>query len=170
MFGLVKLYLERAENEIMLAEALFKISGRSSFKEELEIDKQETFYSAVISHAYYSIFYSVKAILLMKDIKTKPPNEHKKVYAEFKKLVDSGFVDTLKGTSKSLFEIYEEESVKAESLLNIFFSEKKKRGKFTYKKLPQANVEPAKESLDNCLIFFKNINAIIDKSKVKDEN
>ena len=159
MFGLVKLYLERAENEIVLAETLFKISGGDSFKEKLEIDKQETFYSAVINHAYYSIFYSAKAVLLMRGVKTKLPSEHKKTYDEFKKLVDSGFI------SDNLFEIYEKESVKAESLLNIFFSEKRKRGKFTYKRLPQANKIPAEESLDNSRMFFKNINVIVEKSE-----
>ena len=166
MFGLVKLYLERAENEIMLAETLFKISGDEGLKETFNLGKEETFYSGVISHAYYAIFYSAKAILLLKGIKTKPPEEHKKTYKAFRKLIYSGFID------KNLFEIYEKESIKAESLLNIFFSEKKKRGKFTYEKLPQANIEPAKESLNNSLIFFKNINAItiIEKnSGVEDE-
>ena len=53
--------------------------------------------------------------------------------------------------------------VRAEELLKIFSKEKGKRGKFTYQKLPQANQEPAKESLDNALFFFKNINKILRK-------
>ena len=51
----------------------------------------------------------------------------------------------------------------AEELLGIFSKEKGKRGRFTYQKLPQANREPAKESLDNASFFFKNINKILRK-------
>ena len=153
--SLIKLYLERAENEILLAETIFKISSNFDLKENLDLNKEESFYSAVISHCYYSIFYCAKAILLTKGIKTKVPNEHKKILDAFKKIVDSGFID------KRLFEIYEKEVVKAESLLNVFFHEKKKRGHFTYRKLPQANKPFARESLDNALMFFKNINAIV---------
>jgi len=50
--------------------------------------------------------------------------------------------------------------VRAEELLGIFSMEK---GKFIYQKLPQTNKEPAKESLDNAYLFFKNINKIIRK-------
>ena len=154
MEGLVRLYFERAENELVLAESLFKISSDNALKAHLEIKTAETFYSAVISHSYYSIFYCAKAILLANSIKTEPPEEHKKTYNKFKQL---------KGVlSENLLYIYKIESIKAESLLKIFFDEKKKRGKFTYKTLPQANEEPAKESLKNAGIFFKNINAIIE--------
>ena len=162
MEGIIKLYLERAESEITLSQALFKISGDNLLKENLEIEQKETFYSAVISHAYYSIFYSAKAFLLSKGIKTAAPQEHKKVYKQFKRL--GGVIN------ENLIEIYETEAMKAESLLKIFFDEKKKRGEFTYKTLPQANVEPAKESISNALIFFKNINALIENQDKKDEN
>jgi uncharacterized protein (UPF0332 family) len=155
MEGIVKLYLERAENELILAESLFKISSENLLKEELEIGNQ-TFYSGVISHSYYCIFYCAKAFLMFKNIKTKPPNEHNKVYTEFKKLKE--FINSI------LIEIYEEESIKAESLLKIFFDEKKKRGEFTYRKLPQANKEPAKRSLENAGKFFRNINLILRKN------
>lgn len=158
MLPLVKLYLERAENEIVLAETIYKISSRDNLKKQFNLGS-ETFYSAVISHCYYSIFYCAKAILLVHGIKTKPPMEHDKTYEGFKKLISSGFI------SKKLFEIYEEEVVKAESLLNIFSKEKSKRGMFTYRKLPQANVWPARKSLENASFFFKNINAIVKDEK-----
>ncbi len=53
--------------------------------------------------------------------------------------------------------MYEEILIKADTLLHIFKHEKNKRGKFTYRKLPQANLNPAQESLDNALNFFKHI-------------
>ncbi len=52
--------------------------------------------------------------------------------------------------------------IKADTLLHIFKYEKGKRGKFTYRKLSQANLEPAQESLDNAITFFKHINNLCD--------
>lgn len=80
---------------------------------------------------------------------------------EFEKLTFSGEIDV------ELLKIYKEIVIKADELLGIFRKEKSKRGKFTYKKLPQANLEPATESLTNAEKFFKNINLMLQK---KEEN
>ena len=53
--------------------------------------------------------------------------------------------------------------VKAESLLEIFRAEKKKRGDFTYNTIAQANIEPANESLKNAKTFFKHCNAYLNQ-------
>ena len=113
--------------------------------------KEDTYYSATISHAYYSIFYAAKAYLLLKGIKTCAPEEHKKTFVEFSKLVDKGTVDM------GLLKIYQTMLMKADTLLHIFELEKSKRGNFTYKKIPQVNQEPAQESINNAKIFFNNI-------------
>jgi uncharacterized protein (UPF0332 family) len=113
--------------------------------------KEDTYYSAAISHAYYSIFYSAKAYLMLKGIKTQAPEEHKKTFDEFSKFVEAGTVDM------ELLEIYKKMIMKADTLLNIFQLEKGKRGKFTYKRIPQANKEPAQESIRNAKIFFNHI-------------
>ena len=65
--------------------------------------------------------------------------------------------------------------IRADELLGLYKLEKKKRGKFTYRKLPQANLEYAKESVDNAFKFFKNIYTILgkfemDKNKRNIEN
>ncbi|MEK6891092.1 MAG: HEPN domain-containing protein [Nanoarchaeota archaeon] len=152
-----KLYLERAENEIKLSEIIMSISNDSSLQLNVfKIDNSATFFSAVISHSYYSIFYSAKAYLLKKGIKTKPPEEHKKTYKEFRKFVEKGIID------QELLKIYEEVLVKADNLLGIFKVEKKKRGEFTYEKLPQANLEPAQDSLENSKFFFKHIRKLCE--------
>src|SRR3989344_2217089 len=147
-----KLYLERAENEIRLADIIMQLSINPDLQVKIfEEGKTDTFFSAVISHAYYSIFYTAKAYLMMKGIITKVPEEHKKTYGEFKNLVFQGIVD------KELLKLYEEVLIKAEELLGIFKIEKKKRGEFTYQRIAQANLEPAKESLENAKTFLKNI-------------
>ncbi|MEK6943003.1 MAG: hypothetical protein AABX00_03000 [Nanoarchaeota archaeon] len=145
------LYIERSKNELDLAQSIFKLSTDSKLKLEFELKEDSTFFSNVISNSYYCIFYAAKALLQIKNIITEPPEEHRKTLDEFEKLALSGEIDV------ELLKIYREIVIKADELLGIFKKEKSKRGIFTYKKLPQANLEPAKESLDNAEKFFKNI-------------
>lgn len=152
----VKLYLERAENEFRLANAVFNLSEDEETKIKLMAYPGDTFYSAVISHCYYAIFYCAKAILLTKNIETKAPEIHKKTLEEFKKnFVDSGILDG------ELFKIYNEAALRANELLGIFRDEKWKRGHFTYQTTAQANIKPAKESIDNAKKFITNIKEVI---------
>ncbi len=51
--------------------------------------------------------------------------------------------------------------VRAETLLEIFKTEKRKRGDFTYNTIPQANVEPAEESIKNAKEFIKHCNVYL---------
>ena len=154
-----ELYLQRAENELVAAQVFFDISANPAIqKEQFKLEKEFTFYSSVINHSYYCIFYSAKAILIEIGIKTEAPEVHKKTLEAFEKyLVKTGKLDV------ELLRIYQKIMVRAEELLGIFSKEKGKRGKFTYQKLPQANQEPAKQSFDNALFFFKNINKVIRK-------
>mgnify|MGYP001567241458 CR=1 FL=1 len=151
----VKLYLERAENKIIIAKASFEISLDNNKKEQLGIPINQTFFNDVISHAYYAIFYSAKAYLISKEIKTKAPEEHKKTYEEFKKIIASKL-------NNQLVDIYDTETTKAEVLLNIFFTEKRKRGRFTYNIKSEANIPYARESIDNAVKFVSIIKNIID--------
>ncbi len=160
MDTLVDLYIERAQNELELAKSVFSISQSSDMKSRLGLREGATFYSAVINHAYYCIFYSTKAILLAKGIKIDAPEEHRKTLEAFEKeLVNTGYMDM------KLLEIYRKIVIQANTLLGIFSLEKSKRGKFTYHKIAQANIGPAEESLENAKMFFKNICAIIEKEK-----
>lgn len=155
MDSVVNSYLERAENELVLAKINFEISTNSKYKNIFNIEQSRTFFNDVISQAYYSIFYSAKAFLLTKNIGTKTPEEHKKTYEEFRKFVENGEIN------KTLMQIYETETIKAESLLKIFFLEKKKRGTFVYNVKSEANLPYAKESLDNARKFVSLIKSII---------
>ncbi|KHO46394.1 MAG: hypothetical protein QS98_C0003G0002 [archaeon GW2011_AR3] len=151
----LKLYIHRAENEIKLAEIIFVISEEPNIqKETFKVNDPETYYSAVIAHSYYSIFYGAKAYLAKKGVEVSAPEEHKKSFAEFKKFVESGELDV------ELLKIYQEALVRAEYLLGLFKEEKKKRGEFTYRTMPQANKEPAKESIEHAKTFFKNMNML----------
>ena len=96
--------------------------------------------------------------MIKNGIKTEAPEVHKKTLDAFETyLVKTGKLDM------ELLKIYKKIVVRADSLLGIFSSEKRKRGEFTYQKLPQANQEPAQESLNNASFFFKNINKVLRK-------
>ena len=152
-----KIYLVRAQNELNLSMMIQKISDDKKIQVEIFAMKEDTYYSAVISHAYYSIFYAAKAYLLLKGIKTFAPEEHRKTFEEFSQLVDKGIVDV------ELLKIYRNMIIKADTLLHIFELEKGKRGKFTYRRIPQANQEPAQESISNAKTFFNNIYRLCEK-------
>ena len=151
------LYLERANNEIKFADIALIVSNNKELQVNVfKIEQPETYYSSVISHAYYCIFYSAKAYLAKKGIKTEAPEEHKKTYEEFRRLVFQSIVD------KELLKIYDDIIVKADTLLGIFKTEKKKRGEFKYQKLSQANLEPANKRLENAKTFLKHIRKLCE--------
>ena len=150
MGSMAEIFLDRADNEILAAESLKRLSDEASAKTSFKIPKETTFYSAVISHSYYAIFYAAKAALLAKGIKTSAPEIHRKTYEEFEKaFVKTGLLD------KKLLEIYQNLIIKASDLLEIFKDEKWKRGNFTYQVIPQANKAPAQESLINAKLFAR---------------
>ena len=149
---MVDTYLKRAENELIAAEKLRQLSEDRQAKEFMQVPESITFYSSVISHSYYAIFYAAKAILLTKGIRTSDPKVHKKTFEEFKRnFVDTGVLDM------KLLEIYRKMAVRADELLEIFRDEKWKRGNFTYNTIPQANRGPADDSLRNAKFFVSNI-------------
>jgi len=156
----VNLNFDRAENEFKHAETMFKISERGELKKELELLEKDTFYSGVIAHAYYAIFYATKALLLKKKIRTKSPNIHKATLDAFAYyFVINGKLDF------ELLRIYKSAMIKADSLLGLFISKKDKRGKFTYHKLPDANKEPANESIKNAKTFLGHAKKLLEESK-----
>lgn len=153
---MVKIYLERADTELLLAEKIKIMTEEEDIKVLLKIPQDKTFYSSVISHAYYAIFYAAKAILVTKGIKTSSPEVHKKTFDEFKNnFVDTGVLDV------KLLEIYKKIVIRADELLGVFKDEKWKRGHFTYNTIPQANKEPADDSLANAKLFVSNIAKVI---------
>lgn len=154
----VKGYLERAESKLILAKANFELSIEPKLKEMMNIQTNRTFFNDVISESYYAIFYCAKAYLILHGIETSAPEEHKKAYEAFKNMVESKKLD------RQLAEIYEEESGKAETLLRIFFEEKKNRGRFTYNINANANKPFAEQSIKNAKLFLANIKSLIEGS------
>ena len=158
--GEIDLYFNRAANELKLAKTALKISDDDSLKLSLELVPDDTFYSGVIGHSYYSMFYGTKAILLTLNIKTNPPNIHKATLDAF-----AHYLVINKKLDFQLLQIYKKSIVQADSLLGLFIEEKDKRSEFTYKTLPQANKEPAQESIDNANKFLTHIKKVIESNR-----
>ena len=97
------LVLNRADNELFLARAVYLLSENSKVKKEIfSLPEEITFYSAVISHAYYSIFYSAKAYVMSKNSTIPEQGQHNAIYQKFKKFVKEGDIE------KELLIIYED--------------------------------------------------------------
>ncbi|MBX4196055.1 HEPN domain-containing protein [Candidatus Pacearchaeota archaeon] len=150
--------IKRVQNELVAAEAFFSLSELAEAKVLLKVPRDETFYSAVIGHAYYSIFYAAKAYVLYTGTKLPEQGQHKAVYSAFKRLVKQGKIDS------ALLELYDEVKVKAETLLEILEGEEKKRTTFTYKTHSQANKDPASDSIKNAQVFFSHLKGLIEKN------
>ena len=152
----VEMFTRRARTEIDSAVILFAASENKELKGKFKVYEESTFYSGVISHSYYSIFYCAKAMLLTKNIETDAPEVHKKTLDKFKEVfIDTGLLDT------KLLIIYQAMIVRAEALLEIYKAEKKKRGDFTYNTIAQANRYPAEESIKHAKEFFKHCDAYL---------
>ncbi len=156
----VKIFQERAYGELIAARALRKLSEDEKSKEILEVPSSSSFYSGVIGHAYYAIFYSTQAYLAYKNIPvSSEQGVHQQVYFKFKHIIEK------ETSEKELLNIYEDIQAKAEMLLGIFVAEKKKRKTFTYETIPQANKPPADDSIENANIFISHINNFIDQQE-----
>src|SRR3990167_3265335 len=119
MDSTTKMFTERAKNELVIAEVLLRLSENKDTKKTFDVKEDMTFYSGAIAHAYYCIFYSAKALLATKNIKTSAPEIHKKTLDAFKKhFVDTGIIDT------ELLKIYKSMIIRADDLLEIFSIER----------------------------------------------
>lgn len=55
MDSLIKIYLERAENKLLLSKINFDISCSAEYKQFLKVSIEKTFFNEVISDSYYAI-------------------------------------------------------------------------------------------------------------------
>ena len=74
--------------------------------------------------------------------------------------MDSGELDS------GLLRIYKTMLIRADELLFLFKTEKRKRGNFTYQTIAQANMPYAEESISNAKKFVSNILEVIKSSSV----
>ena len=110
---------------------------------------------AIVS-SYYAMFYITHALLATINIRILKIRVHEAtIYALAKYFIIN------KKLEDNLFFLYEDAEKRAEELFTTLSEEKKKRGRFTYERLPKANKQPAKESIENAAQFIRDIESIL---------
>jgi uncharacterized protein (UPF0332 family) len=140
------MHLARAEDELLLARTEYLFSTDASVAATLGIPAG-TFFFSVITHAYFAVFHATKAYLVTKGIMTSPPEEHAATLAAFRRLVAIGAVD------KDLLRAYDEEALKADTLLHVLKQERTDRSLWTYNVVREANKPYALASIQNATRF-----------------
>ncbi|MBI2672256.1 hypothetical protein HYX16_04955 [Candidatus Woesearchaeota archaeon] len=156
----IHLMFSKAQNNLKIGRAIFKISKDSKLKELLKLKDKDSFYDWVIQASYYTIFHAANALLASKKIKILQPSIHKAALYAFGKI----FIIN-KELEDELFFIYEEAEQKALELFSTLAEEKQKRGFSAYERLSKMNIEPAEESLKNAQEFLKVIGLILANKK-----
>jgi uncharacterized protein (UPF0332 family) len=141
------MHLARAEDELLLARTDYLFSTDASVAATLGIPAGKTFFFSVITHSYFAVFHATKAYLVTKGIMTGPPKEHAATLAAFRRLVAIGAVD------KDLLHAYDEEALKADTLLDVLKQERTDRGLWTYNVVREANKPYALASIQNATRF-----------------
>ena len=150
----------KALNDLALAKGLLKISTDSEIKDKLEYPENTTFFDWVIVCSYYSIFHAAQALLGIKEIKITNRLHYATLIAFAKHFIINNEL------AEELYLIYENAEEKAKDLLEIFETEKKKRGMFQYHRLSKNNLQPAKDSLENANKFLDAIQEVLKKNNI----
>ena len=156
----VHLKRQKAVNDLLLAEGLFRISTEPKLKKALGFPDEATFFDWVVVSSYYSIFHATQALLGLKKVKIEGRRHYATMIAFAKHFVISNEL------AEELYLIYEDSEAKARELLDIFEEEKGKRGLFQYHRLSRHNIEPARESLVNARKFLEAIQEVLSRNRL----
>ena len=110
----VHLKWQKAVNDLLLAEGLFRISTEPKLKKALGFPNEATFFDWVVVSSYYSIFHATQALLGLKKVKIEGRRHYATMIAFAKHFVISNEL------AEELYLIYEDSEAKARELLDIF--------------------------------------------------
>lgn len=157
---LIGLMAKKANNNLKLARTIFDLSKNEQKKESMGLMAADSFFDWVIITAYYAMFHMAHAILATKKVKIKNIRVHEATLVAF-----AHHFIVSKELEADMFFIYEDAEGRAEQLFNSLSDERRKRGHFTYEKLPKANMDPAQESLENATRFVQTLETILLQKK-----
>ncbi len=157
---LISLMVKKANNNLKFAKTTLALCENNEVKDSLGLQEKDSFYDWVIVVAYYAMFHITQALLATKKIKITNIRVHEATLYAFA----HNFILT-KELEDELFFTYEDAEAKAEELFTSLSEERRKRGKFTYERLPQANKEPAEESITHATEFVREIETILKRQK-----
>ena len=157
---LIGLMVKKASNNLKLARIVMRISDAKEVKEFLGLAEKDSFYDWVIITAYYAMYFAAQALLATKKVRIQRIRVHEATLYAF-----AHYFIVNKQLEEELFFLYEDAERKAEELFTALSEERKKRGQFTYERLPKANQPPAQESIKNASAFVSAIEGILKKRR-----
>jgi uncharacterized protein (UPF0332 family) len=160
-------FLKNSSNSLDSAKLLFEASTNSKISELLGFNNFNGFLW-VINASYYSMFYAVRALLENMGIKIKA--EESIHFVTFNALIyyiysngklEKRFVQDFKEAGEDCSEILGKE--KAKKILEDYYDEKDKRGRFTYEMGEIALKNKAETSLKRAKAFNEEIRKLLIK-------
>jgi uncharacterized protein (UPF0332 family) len=162
----VKFFLDNAENSLDSAKLLFNVSTNDSIKNDLGFPDFNGFLW-VINSSYYSMFYMARALLEKNGIKIKRDFSIHSItfdslvyYFYLTGKLQKKLIEDLEEAREEASEILGNE--KAKQLIEDYFHEKRKRGRFTYEMGTIAMRNKAETSLKRAKLFNEEIRKIIE--------
>lgn len=168
----INFYRKQANLSLIAADMLYNISTTKESKNFHKLDDSYECFLWVINPSYYTMFYSVHALLAYKGVRILSEQSIHKItgHALVYFCIKNNFI------AKALYEQFIESQAEAASLLNLedfkkktkelsvkYFYELKKRSKFTYETEEDVKQKYAYTSLQRAKEFLNNIEQVIEK-------
>jgi|SRR3989344_138027 len=167
----VEFFLDNARNSIDSASLLFNVSTNKELKESAGFPGFNG-YLWVINASYYSMFYTVRALLESEGIKIKTEQSVHKVvfdvlvyYFYLNGKIEKIMVEEFQEAGEEASEVLARE--KAKELVENYLYEKGKRGRFTYEMGEVAMKNKAETSLERARKFNEEIRKMLEFGKEK---
>ncbi len=158
-------FLNNSRNSFDSAKLLFKVSDNKELQKSLGYLGFNG-YLWVINASYYSMFYMARALLEKDGVKLKSDQSiHEAVfnslvyYFYISGKIEKKIVEELRNAGEEVAELLGKE--KSKNLVDDYFYEKDKRGRFTYEMGEIAMQNKAQTSLDRARIFNEEIRKMI---------
>lgn len=158
-------FIDNAIKSLETAKILFEVSTKQDISLKLGFPNFDGFLW-VINSSYYSMFYITRAVLESSGIKIKTEQSvHQATfnalfhYFYLRKRLEQSFIEDLKRAGEESFEILGKD--KAKSLIEDYYSEKAKRGQFTYEMGQIAIKGKAETSLNRAKAFMEKMRKMI---------
>ena len=166
----VKFFIDNSRNSFNSAKLLFEVSTNTQLKNLTGFQDFDGFLW-VINSSYYSMFYMARALLESEGItvKTNESSIHFIVfnalvyYFHLTKKLEKGFIEEFRDAEIESSELLGKQ--KAKELVEDYFFEKEKRGRFTYEMGEIAIQGKAQTSLERAKKFNERIRKLLEAKK-----
>ncbi len=163
----IEFFLENSQKSLSSAQLLYEVSTNKKMQEATN-QKDFDGFLWVVNASYYSIFYIARALLEKDGIKLKGDASIHMLafdalahYFYFTGRLQKQLMEAYAEAEKEATELLGQK--RAHELIENYFDEKDKRGKFTYHMGEKALQSKAKTSLDRAKNFFHEMRILLQK-------